>query len=561
MTCWSIVAENSQKQKKLSDSLNINPIIARLLVNRGIVAPDEARTFLNPSLSNIPNPFLLPDMEKAVARIVQAIEAGERIAVFGDFDADGICSTALLFRFFKKIGVHVETIIPHRIEHGYGLNLELITKNKPQLVITVDTGSNDEKVIGKAKKAGIDIIVTDHHTIEQSPKSAIATVNPKLSTNKFPDDDLSGCGVAFCLIMALRKSLRELGKLKEEPNLKDLLDLVAMATIADMVPLTGTNRILTKIGMEVIAKGSNPGISALLEVSSTSHNPTSQDIAFRLAPRINAAGRLHDASIALKLLISEDPVECKNIADELNSLNSKRQQTEAKIISDAHEILKNSKDNSGIVLHSEEWHLGVMGIAASKLANSYGTPVAIFAKDGDSWRGSVRSKADIDIMKVLGECSDLLIKFGGHKAAAGISIADENLELFKSRFDEICLKYFPENYEERLKIDALLNIDDITEKLIDDMDKMEPFGNSNPEPLFGLNNINVASVKVIKEKHLKLNLKGATNHIEAIGFGFGHLASTIGENTSIAFRPEFNTWQGVRSVQLRVREVRTSDML
>ena len=433
--------------RRIATRAACHPIIATLLANRGITSPEAIAAFLHPSLGHIHSFETLIDMDKAVPRIAQAILGREKILVFGDYDVDGITSTTILYEFLTAAGADVTPYIPHRMDEGYGLKSCQINGTAIpggfQLIITIDCGSASHDAVACAAQAGIDVIVTDHHTIYDSPPKAFAVINPQRADCPSGSVYLAGVGVAFCLLISLRKHLRKIHFWKNgsEPNLKDYCDLVALGTIADIVPLIHENRVLTRAGLDVINAAPRPGLASLIDICGI-NKPVidAEDIAFRIAPRLNASGRMDHASLAVKLLCTRDADEAYAIAKSMHAMNTERQKTEQEILEFilmyfTHE--PEHLDKKAIVLGKEGWHQGVLGIVASRLVERYYRPVILISFDGDTGKGSGRSIPEINLYDALCGCSEHLEGFGGHPMAAGISIRRENLPAFQQKFETI----------------------------------------------------------------------------------------------------------------------------
>ncbi|OQY49805.1 MAG: single-stranded-DNA-specific exonuclease RecJ [Desulfobacteraceae bacterium 4572_89] len=516
-TEWVHLKADEKQVKEIADTLGLNRITACLMVNRGITTTDEARKFLSPSLDRLPDPFLFKDMDRAVVRIHRAIKEKEKILVFGDFDADGVTSTTLVVDFLTRSNAEVSWYIPHRQKEGYSLKPDHIKMSAAQgidLIITVDCGSDSFQAIEDAALEDIDIIVTDHHEVPAPLPPAFALINPKRKDCPSGLSHLAGVGVAFYLIIALRKHLRdnEFYDNTVEPNLKEYCDLVAMGTIADMVPLKHENRILTAAGIKVLREGRRPGFKAIAQISRISEeNMDSEDISFRMAPRINAAGRISHARICVDLLTSRDSSRAEQTAAILDKLNRQRQDTEQGIIQDIEKILDSLPElieRSSLVLWHDNWNSGVLGIAASKMANKFRKPTILISTDGDLPTGSCRSVNKINIHEALSRCSHLLERFGGHAMAAGIAVKRENLSIFAQSFDEtIQAAAGPESFNKEISIDHLLDFGKINQDFIKEMDRLKPFGMGNPEPLFSCSNVKVVSSTIIGTRHLKMVLE------------------------------------------------------
>lgn len=550
----------------MSVRLNILPITAGVLINRGVTAPEDCERFLNPSLQHLHDPFLMADMKKAVCRIIKALKNGEKIAIYGDYDTDGAASTALLLKFFGLLGVACDYYIPHRIKEGYGLHKEAIkflAGRKANPIITVDNGINAFEAIEYANSLGIDVIITDHHEPQDRLPNAHAVINPKRSDCRFPFKELAGVGVAFNLIMALRQALRDDGYFKErpEPRLREMLDIAAIGTIADVVPLIDENRIFVKFGIGELKKSSNKGLLALRIISGLDpHQLNAITIAFRLAPRINAAGRIDDQTLGTRLLITNDSEEAAVIAQRLHSANSRRQSIEGAILKEADEIIKNdsgfTKKLGAITLAKDKWHPGVIGIVAARIAEEHKKPTVIIGINEGKGRGSVRSVGNYNIIEVLKQCKDLLINFGGHKHAAGFSIAPENIEEFSRRFDEIISSTLKEGDRiDIVMVDCEIESDEISEELIEELEKLEPFGEKNPEPTFCLRELKVSDARIVAEKHLKLKFTDNMVILDAIGFGMAHHSVNVKDVLDVAFIPQRDTWRGEGMLQLKLRDL------
>jgi single-stranded-DNA-specific exonuclease len=551
----------------LAGQLGISPVTARVLINRGVKTSNEALLFLHPNLTQLHDPFLLADMDKAVARVMEAIGRGERIAIYGDYDTDGVTSTALLVKFFGMIGVETRHYIPHRINEGYGLHRSAVDELHnigAKLIITVDNGINAVEQVAHAGRLGMDVIITDHHEPVGRLPNAAAVVNPKRGDCRFPFKDLAGVGVAFNLVMAVRQGLREAGYFKDrkEPRLKELLDIVAIGTIADVVPLVGENRIFVKFGLEEIKKSSNVGVNALKVASGLEqHQINATTIAFRIAPRINAAGRVDDQNLGFRLLVTNNPEEAMDIAQRLNAINSKRQTIEADIIKEAGRLvgeISSFETVLGLVLSKEGWHPGVLGIVAARLAETHKRPVAVIGTSGGVAKGSVRSVGEYNVVEALSKCSDFMESFGGHRHAAGIKMMHDKVEDFARRFNEVVTETLdPRDRIDHMMVDAEVRAEDVTEELIAELELLEPFGEGNPEPTFCLREMKVSDSRIVGEKHLKLKFSDNMVVLEGIGFGMAHHEVETEDVLDVAFVPQRDTWRGAGAVQLKLRDVKS----
>ena len=565
---WLIKEQNQTQSKIFSQSLHISPLVSQLLINRGLTTIEEADYFLHATLKDLHSPLIMKDTDKAVQRLITAINNREKICIYGDYDVDGITATAVLVLFLREIQADVFYYLPHRIEEGYGLDIDALKKIKHKgahLLITVDCGIADNEAIQFARSHNLDVIVTDHHQPPEILPPAYAILNPKQPNCKFPFKELAGVGVAFNLVMALRRELRQRGfwKRAEPPNLKQYLDLVALGTIADIVPLIDENRLLVKYGLAELSKAERPGIRALKAVSATPDGPITSDmVAFRLAPRINASGRVSTATTGLELLLTTDCVEAQRLARKLNEENSRRQQLEKSITEEAKAMINGEADaNRPLVLASPRWHQGVIGICASRMVEEYYLPTILIAIDEATGhgKGSARSIYGFELYGVLKQCASLLTSFGGHRQAAGLTIPVDNIQAFAQRFTEIFRDVMrEEDVVPHLEIDAELPLDALSDELIEEIEKLAPFGTANPEPLFCSTELKLYSAMIVGNGHLKLKIKEGGCFYDAIGFNMGSASTLNDEAIRLAFVPQFNVWQGVKNIQLKLKDIQIS---
>lgn len=556
---WKVSPANKDLQVELGRELGILPLTAQILVNRGLVDCGTASSFLRPDLGALHDPFLMKDMDRAVERVSRALAARESVAVYGDYDVDGTTSTALMCLFLKEAGADVTTYIPDRQSEGYGLNAEAVRKlaaSGVRLIITVDCGSSNREEIELASSLGVDVVVTDHHELSGDAPAASAVVNPKQKGCRFPFKGLAGVGVAFNLIMALRARLRENGWFPSgPPNLKKYLDLVAIGTVADLVPLMDENRVLVHFGLKELENTARPGLKALMETVGLRGRPGADSIAFQIAPRINAAGRVASASVALRLLVTADAAEAASLAGELDRENAARQRIEAETLEEALAMLEGHSDR-GIVLFSERWHPGVIGIVASRLVDRFSKPAVLIALDNGVGKGSARGMRSFDMLEGLRSCSARLERFGGHKAAAGLTVTMENLPAFRDDF----LSYANDALTDddlmpEISLDAVVTLDEVNPRLISEIQSLAPFGQSNREPLLCLPDAQIVGTEVVGNRHLRLRVKHGTCSRNAIGFGLARFHPMRGDGYGIAFSPYMDEWQGSRSLRLRVKDI------
>ncbi|NVM22366.1 MAG: single-stranded-DNA-specific exonuclease RecJ [Desulfobacterales bacterium] len=514
---WSILSPEPDQVQCLTDTLGCHPVVATVLVNRNICTAEQAASFLKPSLAEVRSPFLMKDMDRAVDRILLALQRREKVVVFGDYDVDGITATSLLFGFLKHLDMDVDYHIPDRLTEGYGLSPEYVEKGAIargiNLIITVDCGISSHEAIRAAHNSGIDVIVTDHHEIPPVLPDAFAILNPKQPACPSGFTWLAGVGVAFNLVLALRKRLRDehFWETRTEPNLKAACDLVALGTVADMVPILEENRIYVKAGLEVLASYVRPGVKALLDVCQITNGALDAwDVAFRLAPRLNAAGRLRHASMGLELLTTSSPEAAHTIAENLDQENSRRQAIEKEIFS---EILRRLEANPqllrkrALVLEQQGWHEGVIGIVASRLVERYVRPVVLIAVTDGMGKGSARSPEGLDLFKALKACDHCLEKFGGHQAAAGLTLKAENIPAFGKEFEKTVSRNAPVGLVPKLSIDAEISASEITPRFANELEQLAPFGTGNPEPLFMLSDMDVLSGRIVGARHMQMRLR------------------------------------------------------
>lgn len=574
---WQLLQPDIDVVEKIRGELQCNPIIATILVNRKIISKDNALRFLKPSLNNMRPPCSMKDMDAAVKRIYSAITGHEKILIFGDYDVDGITATTILFEFLHYTKADVSYYIPHRTKEGYGLHTKHITDyaipNRINLIITVDCGSSSNNAVKTAQNSGIDVIITDHHEISDKPSHAVAVVNPKRHDCTSGFDDLAGVGVAFYLLICLRKQMRDnhFWQNRPEPNLKSLCDLVALGTVADMVPLVDENRILVKTGLEIINTGERCGITTLMESSGIirlQRTVDTEDIAFRLAPRLNAAGRIDHASAAVELLTTNNLKTARQLAQSLNNMNFKRHDIEQKIIEDIFEYLKNNQHllkNSSLVLSDNEldnmWHEGVLGIVAARMVKKYFRPVVLIAIKEGVGKGSARSIPGFNIYNGLMSCSDHLEAFGGHSMAAGLQIKAENMAIFQKNFENAVQQITsPDDFMQTIPIDYELNFDDISDALINELETLKPFGTGNHEPLFMAKNVRVMDSKIVGKNHRRMHLKqsaagGTGNSFNAIHFNVDTNKNLQENFDQIAFRLRWNHWNGGKTAQIVIEDI------
>ncbi len=558
---WRLPEADPGGAAQIAQDLNIHPLLAQILLNRGLRSPSEARSFLYPSLKDLHSPSLLKDIEQGVGRIRLALSRSEKILLYGDYDVDGITGTALLWLLLRQLGGEVIHYFPHRVREGYGIQEEVIRWSKREgvgLIVAIDQGISAWREVELAGGLDIDMIICDHHLPGEKTPAASAVLNPQQADCPYPFKPLAAAGVVFKMCQALA------GAAGAEGWMDQHLDLVALGTIADLVPLRGENRVFAQFGLAQLQNSQKRGIQALLETSRLSASSLkSGHIAFILAPRLNAAGRMREAELAFRLLTTESASEAARSARILEELNRDRQELERRMLEEATGMVKARGDlPKGICLHSEHWHPGVIGILASRLVDAYHRPSIIISLDGDRGRGSARSIPEFPINQALEDCRGLLEGFGGHSLAAGFAIRRENLAAFRERFEEIVRSSLTDdNYLPTLFVDGEVSLEDLSLNLMREMKRLEPYGLGNPEPTLACKGLQVMKYpRRVGENgdHLKIRVRQKGKILEAIGFGMGDLYGDL-ENSAqpidLAFCPTVNTYQGNPSLQLRIKDL------
>ncbi|RJQ15277.1 MAG: single-stranded-DNA-specific exonuclease RecJ [Nitrospiraceae bacterium] len=557
---WLVNRTNPEFIEYLSGRASVSPVLAQVLVNRGFREVDSIKEFLHPSINNLHDPFLLPDMDRAVGRLKSAIKNGETVIVHGDYDADGITSTALLVSVFRRLNVKTFYHIPNRITEGYGISDKGIQKAKASgatLIITADCGISSNDEVRAARSMGMDVIVTDHHEPPEKLPDAAAVVDPHRKDSGYPFRYLAGVGVAFKLVCALVKDIGTV-----EINTDELLDLVTLGTVADSVPLVGENRILVAYGLKEINKGlCREGIKSLKKVSGVEKDLSSGRLSYTLIPRINAAGRLDDASEVVELFLTQDEARAGATAKLLDEQNKKRQKLEGEVLQSALGMIDRSRPDNAIVLSSPDWHPGVIGIVASRLVEMFYRPIFLFSIKDSVARGSARGIPPFHLFNAISECSGLLTGFGGHRQAAGLRLPAANLQAFRKQMDLIVGRSLgEEDMVPKLEIDAAIKFSDLNFNLIKELGLLEPFGNSNREPVFGAKSIEIVNHRTVGSNHLKMQLKQDSVNMDTIGFGMADRLNRMPGASAfdIAFAPSINEWNGSRSLQLTLKAIRPS---
>lgn len=554
---WEICKINEEDINKICEENNLSQLIGSILTSKKIISKDEIREFLNPTRDDFHDPFLMPDMEKAVERILIAIQNKEKIIIYGDYDVDGITSVTVLKKFLEEQGLKTGEYIPNRLNEGYGLNKEAVKNISEQgytLIITVDCGISCIEEIEYAKELGMEVIVTDHHEPGEIIPDCLAVVDAKRKDNKYPFNQLAGVGVVFKLIQSISLKLN----LEAKEYLK-YLDIVCVGTISDIVPLIDENRVITKLGLKLVEKTRNIGLKTLLE--STGYKEiNSTTISFGIAPRINACGRMGEEKEALELFLTNNIQEAKQISERLNQYNIERQETEKQIFKQAiQEIEKENKDVPCIILGKEGWHHGIIGIVASKVTDIYFKPSILICFEGEEGKGSGRSIPGFDLHDAVMNCNTYVEKFGGHSMAIGINVKKENFEKFKKEFEEYVQNSHINDIIPIIKIDKEIDLRKINIQDIRDLKLLEPYGEANKMPLFLIKNMKIQSIRTLSEgKHIKLKL-GIDNYIaDAIGFNMGNIAEQylIGDRVDVVGSLEINDFGDNENIQINLKDIR-----
>lgn len=546
---------------ELARVLGLHPVAARVLAVRGLRTPEEAERFLSPALSDLPDPFLMKGMDGAVERLLRALATRERVVVYGDYDVDGVTSTTMLVGFLRGLGADVGYYVPHRLVEGYGLNPQAVDRlaaEGARLIVTVDCGVTAVAEVDRAARAGVDVVVVDHHKAPPELPRARAMLNPHQPGCTFPFKDLCAAGVTFHLLVALRKRLRDDGFFagRAEPNLRAYLDLAALGTVADVVPLRGTNRVLVQHGLGELARTRRVGLVALKRVAGIAEGPvTAGQVGFRLGPRINAAGRLDDAGAAVELLLGDDPARAETLAATLDRANTERQAIERGITAEAQtQAEKRAPSVRGLVLSGEGWHPGVVGIVASRIVERFHRPAVVVGIDGAAAKGSCRSIEKFDMYAGLGRCAEHLVRYGGHQHAAGVHLEPRALPEFTRAFErEAARQLTADDLVPVIRLDAEISPDDATLELAEALARLAPFGAGNPEPLLGATAGGLEGRVLLSRNGERDHLKFRMGRTDCIGFGLGDEKPLLRNKVRIAFNLSVDEWDGRVRAQAKVK--------
>ena len=559
---WEVANPNEEWEDFLCKKFDISPLLARLLVNRGVTTVEEVEQFLYPESIKLENPYKMHDMDKAVEELLEIRKSGAPLVIYGDYDVDGVTGTALYYLVLKKWGWNVDYYIPSRLDDGYGLGkdaIDFLYEKGVKYLITVDCGITSVEEISYANSRGIRVIVTDHHEPKEEIPNAVAVIDPKRVDDEYPFKDFSGVGVAYKVLQALQM------KLNVEDDLEEYLDIVALGTVADIVPLLWENRYFVYKGMKLLGKTKRIGLAKLMELSNVNVGDIkAHDIGFRIAPKINAVGRIDSAYTALKLILEEDENKAYILARELIDKNKERQTIENQIYQQALaqlDVMDDLEDRRILVLSGEKWHPGVIGIVASRILSKYHKPTLMISKEGEIARGSARSIEGVDIVKILKGAEDLLEEYGGHKMAAGFSLKTKCIPEFDKRLQKLMDDYALDDLTSVIKVDAKMKLDEVNDSLMRDIERLRPYGSGNPEPIFEFEKLDVERIKNVGKlgKHLSLIVKQGAVHADAIGFGFSNRLddTTYGRvNLNVVANVWKNTWNGKQKLQLNIIDLK-----
>lgn len=546
----------------LQQEINVPDTIATLLVQRGISTQKQALSYFKPKITDLHDPFLMKDMDRAVQRLQQAIQNQEKILVYGDYDVDGTTSVATFYGFLSEFYEHVAYYIPDRYKEGYGVSIEGINYAEAedfQLIITLDCGIKAIDQVALAKSKGIDAIICDHHRPGDELPAAVAVLDPKREDCGYPYKELSGCGVGFKLLQAY--------SIKEHIDLDKLfqyLDLMAVSIASDIVPITGENRILAHFGLRKLNQDPRPGLEALVNLCKSRKKLTISGIVFGIGPRINAAGRMDHAGSAVDLLLAKDLEEAELLAVSIDLKNDRRRDFDSSITEEALKMIANSDDmlkSKSTVLYKNDWHKGVIGIVASRCIEKFYKPTIILTESNDKVTGSARSVDGFDVYEAIAECSELLEQYGGHKYAAGVTMDSENVEAFREKFEEVVSRNITSDQMiPVIKVDTVVFLDEINDRFFDIINKMAPFGPQNMQPVFVAENVYAQKARLLKGEHLKFTVKqeGTEASFDTIGFGFGDYMDLVssGMRFHLSFTIEENEFRGIKSLQLMIKDIK-----
>lgn len=563
---WVLTRCRSEQWQALRSEFDLHPLTARLLYQRGIRGLDEAHAFLNPSLRRMHDPFRMKGMKRAVREILVALDGGERIVVHGDYDVDGVCSVSVLYSFLRSLGANVGYYIPQRDQDGYGLNPDTVRRLAEKgcdLLITTDCGVSNVDEIKLARDLGLRVVVVDHHSIPPELPPANAILNPLQADCDFPFKELAAVGVTFNFVVAIRKELRARGVFEhvQEPDVRNLLDLVALGTIADVVPLVDENRIFVSYGLDILAQRKRAGVAALMErVGRPESGVNTQTVSFGIAPRLNAAGRLGDASICVELLTTRSYRRALDLAKQLESMNSERQEIEREILESALPQAQAQVDamRKILLVAGVDWPRGVLGIVASRLMDRFHRPTIMVGIEDGLAKGSARSIDGIDILSILDESAELLSTYGGHTSAAGLSFVADNVEALRDRLNHSADALLARHGlpTARVALDGAVELGNLDERFVRDLERLEPFGTGNDEPIFLAPQSQASRVRVVGKNHLRARFRDSTGALDGIGFSLADREPLLEDAVAIAFSPRYSIFRGRGRLEMHVKDIR-----
>ncbi|MFC1767771.1 single-stranded-DNA-specific exonuclease RecJ [Candidatus Margulisiibacteriota bacterium] len=555
---WQLYKPEKESSKRLAEETKTSPITSQILINRGISTASDAGDFLNPKLASLFDPSDIPGMQEATERVKLAEKRGEKVAVYGDYDVDGVTGTSIMLITLKNLGIQATYYIPHRYDEGYGMNIDAVSKLNSEgvkLIITVDCGISNLAEIEHANSLGIDVIVTDHHNPPKILPKALAIIDPKLMSKEHRSRELSGAGVAFKFAWGLYRAFG----IKDSRDLISMLDLAGLGTIADIVPLIDENRILAVYGVKSLNENPRPGIKALIDAARIKKRITTNSVNFMISPRINAAGRLEHARLSVELLTSDDPDKVKELANTLSKVNTKRQEIGNEIKESAFSKIDESDLPKLVMIEGEGWHPGVIGIVASRIVDKFYCPAILIGVNNGIGRGSARSVDGLDIYEVLEKCKDLFIDFGGHKKAAGFEIDKDNIPELQKRVKKIVAEMLPsDDLMPKLLIDTEVSAGQINMSLATEIQSLGPFGEGNPVPLLLTRKLKLLEQRRVGNgSHLKARFTDGKVTLEAIGFGLGDMEDQIrfGHDYDIVYNLEVNEFNGFETAQLKLVDI------
>ncbi len=561
---WKVLPSQTSAIDELHNSLKINKILCNILVQRGLNDFNKSKDFFRPQLRDLHSPWLMKDMEKAVERILQAIDNKEKILVYGDYDVDGTTSVACMFQFLQQLTEQIEFYIPHRYREGYGVSkmgIDYAKENSFSLIVSLDCGIKSIDLIAYAKTLDIDFIVCDHHLPDAELPTAVAILNAKQIDCNYPYKELCGCGVGFKLMQALSEKLQ----LPEESYLQ-YLDLVSIAIAADIVPITGENRILAYYGLQRVNENPSAGIKALMQLAGVQKVMYITNLVFIIAPRVNAAGRMDDAKKAVQLFIEKDVTKAMEFSEMLHSDNTDRKEADSSTTQEALAIIEKDENNINrktTVVYQEHWHKGVVGIVASRLIETYYRPTIVLTKSGEYIAGSARSVAGFNLYEAIYACKEYLLGYGGHFAAAGMTLLEENLEAFRNAFEKVVSETIPDELLiPEIIIDAEVSLKDLTMPFFNILSQMEPFGPGNMRPVFIAKKLTDSGFsKIVKEQHLRFSVKQNDIHFTGIGFGMADKYTLLQNDklVDIVFTLDLNEFNGQQNLQMKVIDMKLSE--